>query len=414
MSRVFSALVVALMLGSLSGPASATPVTVGLPYQYIDSQTSSSLGGQGGVFDEFGANASPNGGAGTTATATRNNFTVSLPWIGTTVAPNQFQRTRTYNPNATGAWNLSFVNGQDVTSVFTPTIVGANVLPFVRNVSASGSAVTPTLHWTIPTVSGIDVNAVRINLFDHGRVRQSGNGADIVYSHDFAPTTTQFTIPTALANGLSLQIGNLYTAEIGLLDSRSNNMPSSNADLLSRSRTFVDFVPQANGNLSSVYLPEVRTSVNGGPSVFTFDVSSVGADPIYIDPELAIGYDYAIGADNPNFRSVLLPSNIGDGIYELVVNGQSFTVQGGVAFDFGATGVSNFRVQGIETSAGISDVDPTAFITALSFVAAGEFTGTMTPLIQAVTGVPEPDTLACLAVGLVLLGLSLARQTRPL
>ena len=80
---------------------------------------------------------------------------------------------------------------------------------------------------------------------------------------------------------------------------------------------------------------------------------------------------------------------------------------GGNVFDFTqivAGGVNSFRVLGIETSAGLDPFDPTAFVTGLSFVAMGAFTGTMTPITQFV---PAPATWLLLAAG----GLALRRRT---
>src|SRR5271166_3479839 len=54
-------------------------------------------------------------------------------------------------------------------------------------------------------------------------------------------------------------------------------------------------------------------------SMFHFSIGSVGPSSVtFIDPKVAIGYDYAIGAGNPNFASVLLP-NVGGGHFDLKV-----------------------------------------------------------------------------------------------
>ncbi len=60
----------------------------------------------------------------------------------------------------------------------------------------------------------------------------------------------------------------------------------------------------------------------------------------------------------------------------------------------------------IETSAGLDPNNVTAFITGLTFVGEGEFTGTMIPLIADVPdAVPEPATLVLLGTTLGALGL---------
>ena len=62
--------------------------------------------------------------------------------------------------------------------------------------------------------------------------------------------------------------------------------------------------------------------------------------------------------------------------------------------------VSQFRVLGIETSAGLNPANTTAFITGLTFTGAGAFTGTQTPITVTVD-VPEPPAWALAALALL-------------
>jgi len=68
-----------------------------------------------------------------------------------------------------------------------------------------------------------------------------------------------------------------------------------------------------------------------------------------------------------------------------------------VAFSFGGGGLNCFEVRGIEPSAGIDPNNVTGFVTGLTFLADGTFTGTMTPISAFV---PQPASLLLLAVGL--------------
>lgn len=144
------------------------------------------------------------------------------------------------------------------------------------------------------------------------------------------------------------------------------------------------------------------TVVSGG--TFHFNVPTVTLGQLlFIDPVVAIGYEYVVGAGNPKFASVILP-NIGDGLFEVEffdgAMARRETVLQGRLFSFGGTGVSSFRVTGIEASAGLDPNDPAAFVTGLIFADSGSFTGTMTPL----TAVSEPSSLILLSAGLLVIG----------
>lgn len=119
---------------------------------------------------------------------------------------------------------------------------------------------------------------------------------------------------------------------------------------------------------------------------YTFSVAVIPNFPIFIDPPVAVGYDYATGKGDPNIASVRLPIGIGDGFYRVKVRGRKFTLAGGELLDFRANGfpdgVDAFRVGCIEVSAGLDPANPEAFPTELTFVAAGMFTGTMKPLTR--------------------------------
>lgn len=143
------------------------------------------------------------------------------------------------------------------------------------------------------------------------------------------------------------------------------------------------------------YLGPVNMPFGTDTSIYRFNVENVGPNSLtFIDPLVAIGYDYAIGAGDPNFASLLLP-NIGDGQFTIeYLNGDEL-VQLALAADtpfyFPTGGVSAFKVRGIETAAALDPNDTNAFITGLSFISAGNFTGTMTPVTVDTAPVPLPS-----------------------
>ena len=306
-------------------------------------------------------------------------------------------------------WTLRFERPNEVpVLVAGPALAGTEVaVPFPVNVTISGSGLTPTISWTIP--NNFVADAVRINIYNRGVTLPNGQ-ADVIDSVQVNPNAGSYTIPAVLSSGQTLAFGGNYVFNVQLIDTRGDPAiflaTGNNAEILRRSSSFFNFSPLESGP-PNVALPTV---VNG---VYNFAVTNVGPNSVtFIDPFVAVGYDYAIGAGNPNFASVLLPTGIGDNLFDLFLwNGSSFVdsginLTGGAQFFFGGLGVDRFSIRGIEVSAMLDPDNVTAFITGLTFVTSGDFTGTMTPLTVEVSTVPEPSTaFLLLASALGLTGL---------
>lgn len=147
--------------------------------------------------------------------------------------------------------------------------------------------------------------------------------------------------------------------------------------------------------------PILPTATLPGGWQFNFTIPN---ELLYIDPTVAVGYDYLLDS-GPNFTSVLLPS-VGDGHFSLYLwNGTEWTLDStldsGIQHAFGGAGVDRFRITGIETSAGLDPNSATAFVTGLTFAATGQASMHMNPITQVV---PEPETYAMFLAGLGLLG----------
>ncbi|HET9471694.1 MAG TPA: hypothetical protein VFO24_11370, partial [Usitatibacter sp.] len=129
--------------------------------------------------------------------------------------------------------------------------------------------------------------------------------------------------------------------------------------------------------------PAAMPTGTSSGGAYTFSVAVVPDVPIFIDPPVAVGYDYAIGKGDPRIAKVELPIGVGDSVYALKVGGRKFVVAGGEWFDFRAhgfpQGVTDFRVGCIEVGAALDPANPQAFPTGLTFVSAGRFTGTQKP-----------------------------------
>ena len=157
------------------------------------------------------------------------------------------------------------------------------------------------------------------------------------------------------------------------------------------------------------------------PGSFDFSfIVTEPATPIFIDPIIAIGYDYIVSS-GPNIASVILP-NIGDGEYDIFGwDGADFTTFlgdafAGIAFDFGSLGVDQFRVLGIETAAMLDPLDNTAFVTGLTFVSAGAIAMSQIPVTfdtdSVVNNVSAPNIVSLVGIGF--LSLMYIRRRRNL
>ncbi len=409
----FKLLVLTALLGAgnVISLASASPITlVDGPYLFLGDKGENDINQGIGEFIAIGDDAVlPTAGttvsAQTTNLATGASVTVPIPFVGSTVLPDQFGTDIGYHADRLGAWTLTFNNGADTTSATTPgTLIGVSPAPFASNVTISGSSTNPTFSWTFPSNS---VNNVSIGIFDDS-MKNAGGGVDQVYSTVLARTSGSFTVPNALAGGLSLQLNHKYTIDIAGIVDRVPPPPGppSQANILTATQSFFDFTPLPAG-APLVNLPAVTPL-----GVYQYTMTVVAGTTYFVDPTVAVGYSFAIGAGDPKFASVLLPavqanpfdvSFVYDGIdYSKMVSPE-------MMFDFPADGVDAFTVTGIDPADGLDPGDTTAFITGLTFTGDGTFNGTQTPITE-VVGTPEPGSIALLASSL--LGLLLFRQGR--
>ena len=413
--RITPLALVSLCLAAAGTAAVAAPVSISNAFMNLEHRAINSLGFGSGNFLRIGAGSvTPNGSAGTTGVGTTTNLVTGAP-VSVNInydpgpsIPNFFSRYMADNPALYGDWNLTFRNGSDSATAVVSLPPGTTQAPFVDSITLSGTGANPTFSWTPP--AGAAVNGYRVNIFDKSLIRPGNNG--LVASKNLVPSITSYTVQGSdfITPGYAFGNNN-YSIEISLIqtkDGLSTNLANNNLKAIAR--VYADFTPTQSGG-PVVNLPVVLA--NGS---YQFNMTVVAGQTYYIDPEVAVGYDYEIGAGNPNFLSVDLPDLIGDGLYDIWGwDGSNQLVQlahdwnGANVYNFGVGGVSRFRVTGIETSAGLNPGNTTAFITGLTFTGNGRFTGTQTPITVTVN-VPEPSS-AALAL-LALMGLAGLRGRR--
>ncbi|MFI4953080.1 MAG: PEP-CTERM sorting domain-containing protein [Burkholderiales bacterium] len=421
LSRLDGALAAALLALILwhIQPALGAPIQLvaGSVNMFRDIRAANDVGIAQGDRFQFGADVV--GGSVTTtlgATYAPDGFTVSQSACGPLTVDRNFCARTTDSVNVLGTmtnpatrlqpWTLTFQNGPDTLQVPGLPLAGTDTkVPFPVNVTISNSGLTPTISWTIP--NGFVPDGFRVQIFDRDRLIPNTSQADIIQSKDLLPTASSYTFLPGV-----LQPNGHYDINFQVIQTRLNDatpdptdhLPfTGNPSILVRSNSFFDFSPLSGTVPADIHLP---TIVNG---VYNFNVPDVGPTTItFFDPLLAIGYDYATGAGDPNFASVLLPTGIGDNLFDLFLwNGSSFldsgiNLTGGVQFFFDPLGVDRFEIRGIETSAGLDPANATAFVTGLTFVSAGNFTGTMTPLtVDVPANVSEPSSLLLIAIALL-------------
>jgi DNA-binding beta-propeller fold protein YncE len=219
----------------------------------------------------------------------------------------------------------------------------------------------------------------RVQVFNPSGVFQSTFGS-------FGTGDGQFQIPFGIAVGSG---GNIYVSDT------FNN----------RVQVFSPFTSPPGSTPQNPILPTPTPGVPG----FRFpNVSVVAGQTFFFDPDVAVGYDYAV-TGGPLFSSVLIPAPLpqGDSDFLLELGGfGNFPLVAGTPFDLlsvNPLGFSNFRISGIDTNELLDPTNPVAFVTGLEFTTAGTVNVTQTPIIQNVPDpvrTPEPSSL----IGLGILG----------
>jgi hypothetical protein len=363
------------------------------------------------LFDSLGNPAPP-----TTGFAIQNGLTAVLDFEGDPVNRNGYSGGIGYDASMTGPWTLFLENGPDSLVLEIPAVGDVRLPSRVTDVglTVSGDKTTPTISWTNVDA---DPDAVRLQIYDLEQRSLAGLAAQVFSSPRFRNGETVFTIPPGV-----LDEGRLYAISIETRLERQSGVSSTGQDLtgttLSVNRTWFNFATSDLPDGVEIKLPEVITTDRGTP-VFVFDNNVTGGEVEFYDPIVTEGYDFAIGDTNPNFASFILPE-LGDNLFDLFLYDAGIddfvfeeVVSGGVEYFFGPGGVDLFRILGIETDLALDPNDPTAFVTGLSFVESGRFTGTMTPITRDVPQpIPLPAGLGLMISAIGALGILQVKRSR--
>jgi hypothetical protein len=363
---------------------------------------------------QYGANiAGGAAGAFVSATYPPTGFTdPPAPCSPLLVNPNFCSNSFAFNASRIAVpWSLTFTKpGETPLTVTGPSMVGSEFrVPIPAGVTITGAAsTTPTINWSLP--AGYTPDGFRVQIFDRSRLRENG-AADIIHNDNLAATAASYTLPARLETGVPLVLGGNYAINFQIIETRGDvPFTGANRQILTRSSSFFAFSPLPAGAPPDVFLPTIE--IVGGVPVHRFnDIPVEAGKLIFIDPLAAIGFDYQRDPGSPNFASVLLPAGFGDDLFDLWLwNGLDWfdtgtDIAAGSQFFFGPLGVDRFRILGIEVSELVDPFSAAAFITGVSFVSDGVFSGSMTPLVVDVAAtVPEPATAVLVVLGFALLG----------
>ncbi len=231
----------------------------------------------------------------------------------------------------------------------------------------------------------------------------TSTGQTVFYQDSLAPETTSLVLPAD-----TLAPNTNYGFRLGYINEVETDTGFDTANGVTYFHRFTGGFFTTGGSIPGTTPgnPLLPTPNPGNPG-FTFPgVPVVPGQPIFFDPDVAVGYDYSV-TGGPLFASVLIPNALpnGDSNFILELPGfGNFSFLAGTSFDLlgvNPLGFSNFRISDIDIAEMLDPTNPTAFVTGLTFTTAGTVDVTQNPVVQNIASTPEPSSL----FGLGLLGL---------
>jgi hypothetical protein len=107
----------------------------------------------------------------------------------------------------TGSWSITATDSTGTSApALTPPIANPALIPFVTGITVSNTSTTPTVSWTLPNLTGFDVDQARIRVIDATTEVQ-------LFQTALPTATTSFTVPGGI-----LTPGGSYIYRVSLED----------------------------------------------------------------------------------------------------------------------------------------------------------------------------------------------------
>jgi hypothetical protein len=185
----------------------------------------------------LGANVTP-AGTTTTVKATQGTTVRQLSFSPQRVSPAQYVANLLYDANLTGSWAITATRGTESVGSGTPAILAPQLLPLMTDLQVVGSGLTPKLTWILPDLTGLDVEKLRVRVYD------DVTNNNIFVSEQLPLSTTEYPIP----QGFLAQDGQ-YIFAVELQDLEGVQLENS-----SRTFTQTPYVPVQNLDQSGIAL----------------------------------------------------------------------------------------------------------------------------------------------------------------
>jgi hypothetical protein len=380
---------------------------------------------------------------GTTYSSTADNFTGSFAITGfNDTNPNTFSIALT---NVSGALDLTVpqagtVTGErigDIKLDYTPVTAGYDIVSSKPNWTSTGNS----------TFTSSDITGSHF-LYNFNTSSFSSDGTSVTGG---AFTGTASTLNLLLGNMFGTLSSSIGTGSVAVTHTLSANTWTINVTEtavggtgfagLFRTLDSVAYGGNNDGRIDGTFLvngavtlttpgtapgstptapvlPTVTPPVTPGAApTFTFDNIPVGVNgvgtttPIWVDPVVAVGYTYELGAGSQNVTSVTLPSlaqvNDANGYQVWTWNGTTYvlaaTVAAGGTYTFPA-GTTKFQIRDINPVLSLDPANTNAFPVGLTFGGQGTVDLTMTALtLDTGAAVPAPGVLSLLGLGITCL-----------